>query len=235
MVYLTVNNIMLKKNILKYFPIHYYKSYISYSQEGEDMILKALYQSRKNYKGFFVDVGAHHPVRFSNTYNFYKKGWKGINIEPSPTAMGAFKLIRRRDINLNLGVASKKDILTFYCFNEPALNTFSQEIALRVNSTEKYRIIQEIKINVLPLSEILDSHVPAGIKIDFLSIDVEGLDFEVLQSNNWEKYKPEYLLIEDNVALDRIPESKVYQFLTNIGYQVIAKTLRTLIFKYPYS
>ena len=133
----------LKKTLLKYLPIHYFKSYTSYSQDGEDMILKALYENKKNYKGFFVDVGAHHPVRYSNTYYFYKKGWRGINVEPTPTAMRSFNLLRRRDINLNLGVASKKDVLVFYCFDEPALNTFSKEAAVRVNESSKsYKILK---------------------------------------------------------------------------------------------
>ena len=223
----------LKKFILKHFPIQNYKSYTSYSQDGEDMILKALYENRKNYKGFFVDVGAHHPVRYSNTYYFYKAGWTGINIEPTPTIMSSFKLFRRRDTNLNMGVARTKDKLTFYCFNEPALNTFSEEVAKRVDSADnKYRITKELQVDVLPLSEILDLHVPRGRKIDFLSIDVEGLDFEVLQSNDWTKYKPQYLLVEDNSVLDKVPESEVYHYLADIGYKPIAKTLRTLIFEY---
>ena len=222
----------LKKFILKHFPIHNYRSYTSYSQDGEDMILKALYENRKYYKGFFVDVGAHHPVRYSNTYHFYKKGWSGINIEPTPTIMSSFKLFRRRDINLNLGVSGKKDTLTFYCFNEPALNTFSEGVAKKVDAAEnKYKIIKELQVDVLPLGEILDRHVPHGKKIDFFSIDVEGLDFEVLQSNNWAKYKPQYLLVEDNSALDKIAESPVYEYLSAMGYKPIAKTLRTLIFE----
>ena len=74
----------LKKTILKYFPIDRYLSLKSYSQEGEDMVLRSFFEGQKNYKGFFVDVGAHHPYRFSNTLHFYKKGWRGINIDPQP-------------------------------------------------------------------------------------------------------------------------------------------------------
>ena len=62
-----------KALILKYFPVHYFKPYTSYSQEGEDMILKSFFENKKHYRGFYVDVGAHHPVRYSNTYFFYKK------------------------------------------------------------------------------------------------------------------------------------------------------------------
>lgn len=224
--------INIKKNLLKYFPVHYFISHSSYSQEGEDMILRSFYEGKKNYKGFFVDVGAHHPLRFSNTYYFYKKGWKGINIEPTPTAIRSFNLLRKRDINLSMGVASKRDELTFYCFNEPALNSFSKDLSLKIHASGRYKIIKEVKIPVVPLREILDKHLPNGVKIDFLSIDVEGLDIEVLLSNDWEKYQPEYILVEDRIELETLSESNIYNCLKGKGYKLIAKTLRTLFFKH---
>ncbi len=222
----------IKSKILKYFPFHYFKSYSSYSQDGEDMILKSFYENQKNYKGFYVDVGAHHPVRYSNTYFFYKKGWKGINIEPTPTAIRLFNLFRSRDINLNLGVAEKPSKLTFYCFNEPALNTFSEEVALSVDKKEKYFITKKLEVDVLPLRDILKKHVPPGAKIDFLTVDVEGLDFEVLKSNDWDNFSPEYLLVEGHATFEEIFTYDIYVYLKEKNYSIVAKTLRTLIFKH---
>src|SRR4051812_17526869 len=100
-----------KKALSKVLPVNYFKSLTSYSQEGEDMVLQSFYEGRKKYKGFYIDVGAHHPYRFSNTLFFYKKGWRGINIEPTPNAVKAFNIFRRRDINLNIGISSKRDKL----------------------------------------------------------------------------------------------------------------------------
>ncbi len=194
------------------------------------MILKSFYENKKGYRGFFVDVGAHHPVRYSNTWYFYKKGWKGINVEPTPTAMRAFNWLRRRDVNLNIGVAEKKDHLTFYCFNEPALNSFSREASLNAAKNSHYRIISELSIPVLPLKEILENHVPAGQKIDFMTIDVEGLDLEVLRSNDWQRFSPDYLLVEGHVEFEELHDYDVYQFLTALNYRLVAKTFRTLIF-----
>lgn len=223
----------IKSIVLKYLPLHHYKSYRSYSQDGEDMILKAFYENKKGYKGFYVDVGAHHPVRYSNTYYFYKKGWRGINIEPTPTAIKPFKILRSRDINLNVGVGAVRDNLTFYCFNEPALNTFSEEVALSVEQkNNKYKITQRVKVEVLPLRDILDSYLPTGVKIDFMSIDVEGLDFEVLKSNDWDKYSPEYLLVEGHLEFEDIFSYDIYQYLKERNYKLVAKTFRTLIFKH---
>lgn len=223
----------VKSLILKYLPLHHFKSYRSYSQDGEDMILKSFYENKKGYKGFYVDVGAHHPVRYSNTYFFYNRGWKGINVEPTPTAIRPFKILRSRDINLNVGVGSKRDSLTFYCFNEPALNTFSEELALEVDKKDnKYRITKRVKVEVLPLSEILKNHLPPGVKIDFMTVDVEGLDLEVLRSNDWNKYSPEYLMVEGHIDFEELVKYDIYQFLTEKNYKLVAKTFRTLIFKH---
>jgi FkbM family methyltransferase len=223
----------LKKLLLEYLPVNYFQSYVSYSQEGEDMVLRSFYEGQKKYKGFFVDVGAHHPYRFSNTLYFYKKGWRGINIEPTPGAIKAFSIFRKRDINLNIGISPVKDFLTFYCFNEPALNGFSKEISEeRNNAATNYKIIKEVAIQTLPLAEVFDNHLPMGQKIDFLTIDVEGLDLAVLQSNNWQRYKPSYIAVEDRIDFEDLSKSEVYSYLKKQGYHLVAKTLRTLFFKY---
>jgi FkbM family methyltransferase len=222
----------IKKALSKYLPVNYFAYSKSYSQDGEDMILKAIYEQKKGYKGFFVDVGAHHPVRYSNTNYFYKRGWKGINIEPTPSAIGAFNTFRKRDINLNIGIGPEKTKLRFYCFNEPALNSFSEEVSKRIDAeSAKYKIIKELDIDVLPLGDVLDQHLPANITIDFLSIDVEGLDYQVLLSNNWDKYKPSVILVEENVNVDELNNSPIYKFLKDKGYTFFAKTLRTCVYR----
>lgn len=222
----------IKKVILKYIPVHYFKKYLSYSQEGEDMVLRSFFEGRKNYKGFYIDVGAHHPYRFSNTLYFYKQGWRGINIEPTPGAIKAFNFFRKSDINLNIGISEEKAKLLFYCFNEPALNGFSREISEeRDGNASTYRIIKRIEVETYPLAFVLDNYLPPNQKIDFLSIDVEGLDLIVLKSNNWQKYRPSYILVEDRIDFANLANSEVYSFLKEQGYQLVGKTLRTLFFK----
>ena len=177
-----------------------YKNYLdrfafkAYSQEGEDMILRRMFE-RKSI-GFYVDVGAHHPKRFSNTYFFYKRGWTGINIDAMPGSMKLFKKFRNKDINLEIPLASKEQLLTFFSFNEPALNSFSKELSEGRNGKNGYFIKDEINLSTQKLSTVLDNFLPNGTEIDFLSIDVEGFDLDVLYSNNWEKYKPKVILIE---------------------------------------
>jgi FkbM family methyltransferase len=196
------------------------------------MVLASFYEGKKGYKGFYVDVGAHHPYRFSNTNFFYKKGWRGINIEPTPEGIKAFNIFRRRDINLNIGISGKSGKLLFYCFNDAALNGFSKEVSEdRNNRPNKYKIIKEIEVETQPLSYVLDKYLPENQQIDFITIDVEGLDLEVLQSNNWEKYKPLYIAVEDSINFTTLADSEIHTFLEKQGYQLIAKTLRTLFFK----
>jgi hypothetical protein len=110
----------------------------SYSQEGEDAILYRLFENLQN--GFFVDIGAHHPFRFSNTYKFYKLGWRGINIDAMPGSMEAFKAARPNDINLEIPVSDKEEDLPFFTFNDHALNTFSEELAKERDGKDIYKI-----------------------------------------------------------------------------------------------
>jgi FkbM family methyltransferase len=204
----------------------------SYSQEGEDIILNKLLQYKKD--GFYIDIGAHHPLRFSNTYIFYKRGWSGINIDALPGSMIEFNKLRKRDINLEIGISSKIQNLRFFCFNEPAFNTFNEIEAKNKNGKNGNKIINQIEIKTYPLSEIIDKYLPSSnTKIDFLSIDVEGFELEVLKSNNWEKYKPSFLLIEElkKELTQIVNESEVYKFLITKNYKLIAKTFNTSFYK----
>ncbi len=215
----------IKKIVYKYMNIYFH---LSYSQEGEDMILRRIFGKQQT--GFYIDVGAHHPKRFSNTYFFYKKGWKGINIDAMPGSMKIFKKIRKRDINVEKPIAGKKQTLTYYAFNDPALNGFSKQLS---NSRigKKYFIKYTKKMRTFTLEDILDRHLPANQKIDFLSIDVEGLDFDVLKSNNFTKHSPKIIIIEmlfNN--LEEIINNNIYKFLNSKNYSFYAKTVNSVFF-----
>ncbi|WP_330205437.1 FkbM family methyltransferase [Cyanobacterium sp. Dongsha4] len=204
---------------------------MAYSQEGEDLVLARFFKRQKD--GFFVDVGAHHPQRFSNTYIFYLRGWKGINIDPLPNSMQKFNELRPNDINLELAISNNDQRLVYYQFNEPALNGFSPEISKERDGLRgQYKIISQTEIQTYKLSEILDQYLPSDQSIDFLSIDVEGLDLEVLKSNNWEKYRPKLILAEDlsRLSLKQLQHSKLVSFLDQLGYEIYAKTVNTLFF-----
>ena len=222
-------NVIEKLNIIKnnYFDGFSLKSY---SQEGEDMILRRLFEKQKT--GFYVDVGAHHPKRFSNTFFFYKKGWRGINIDAMPNSMSLFNKIRPRDINLEIPISDKKQKLKYYMFNEAALNCFSKELAEKRNGKYDYKIISEKEMETSTLEEILEKHLPYDQEIDFMSIDVEGLDLQVLKSNNWRLFRPKIVLMEViDSSINEIADSKEYKYLAEFGYETFAKTVNTVIFQ----
>jgi len=116
-------------------------------------------------------------------------------------------------------------------FNEPALNGFSEEMSNSRNGLKGYRIIKEIDLHTKTLKEVLDSNIIEDQHIDFMTIDVEGLDYDVLVSNDWTKYKPSIILIEDiGFDLHNMGNSKVYNYLIGKGYCLIVKIFNTLFF-----
>ncbi|HJT73497.1 MAG TPA: FkbM family methyltransferase, partial [Chitinophaga sp.] len=198
----------------------------AYSSEGEDLILKRIFDNKTN--GVYVDVGAHHPFRVSNTYLFYKMKWKGINIDPMPGSKAMFDKYRPQDVNLEMGVSAVRQQLTYHIFNEPALNTFSSDKVTEYTQDPKYKVIRQQKIETWPLADILDHYLPAGTTIDFLTIDAEGLDMDVLRSNNWQKYRPAYILVESNpFQLADMSNSELGRFMQEAGYTIFAKTYYT--------
>lgn len=202
----------------------------SYSQEGEDMILRRIFE--KQATGFYIDVGAHHPKRFSNTYFFYKKGWNGINIDAMPNSMLAFKKQRSRDINIELPISNEKQVLTYYAFNEPALNGFSKQISEARDGLNNYKIEFTKDIETSTLEEILDKNLSPNKAIDFLSIDVEGLDYDVICSINFKKYKPRVILVEIlGSSLSSLMQDPIFVLLHAEGYELYAKAVNTVIFK----
>jgi FkbM family methyltransferase len=203
-------------------------SFRTYSQTGEDMILRHLYLGQET--GFYVDVGAHHPRRFSNTHYFHRRGWRGINIDAMPGSMNAFRRERPRDINLELGVGEREGAMTFHVFQEGALNTFDAELAAQ-RARNGTRVLREIAVPVRPLAAILREHLPANTRIDFLTVDVEGLDLEVLRSNDWETHRPRCVVAEaEDLDLDAPAESALCGFMRERGYRLYAKTIASVFF-----
>jgi FkbM family methyltransferase len=195
-----------------------------YSQEGEDMVIRRLVGKKK--EGFFVDVGAFHPVKLSNTYHFYRRGWRGINIDARPGSMQLFQKLRPEDTNLEVAIGNQEGVIDFYIFEEPAFNTCNPAHA------GGHIKVQEIAIR--PLQAVLKENVPKGQQIDFLSIDVEGLDLEVLKSNDWQVFSPNFILVESLMthSIEEALHSELACFLKNKGYQLVAKTKNTLCFQH---
>ena len=203
---------------------------VSFSQEGEDLLLARIFNDGR--PGTYVDVGAHHPFRFSNTYLFYKLGWRGINIDAAPGSMTKFNQYRRGDTNLETGVSLAPEALRFFSFAEPALNTFSASLA-ESRARTGHAIIQESVVTCAPLSAILRDCKYAAIGGNsFLSVDVEGLDLDVLRSNDWSSYRPSFIVAEIlGKNLEEVTRSPITTYLREQGYRPYSKLSASVIFK----
>lgn len=211
------------------------EAHISYSQLGEDMLLRSFLNARLldvDYKGFWVDIGAHHPSRFSNTKIFYDRGWRGINVDASPTAIKHFNRARPRDTNINVGIGEFPGKLAYFKFADSATNTFSQEFAEKAKA-EGATYLGSTLVQVTTLRELLDKYLTPHQHIDFLTIDTEGLDISILRSNDWTTYRPDYILIEihGDGHNEKILNGTVCQYLHEQGYEFAAQSLITTLFK----
>lgn len=199
-----------------------YHSYApSFSSAGEDMILRHIVGSDKM-DGFYVDVGAYDPVRFSNTYFFYLNGWRGINIEPRPGSRALFDRVRPRDTNLEMGISAERGELTYYVVGEDStMNSFSREFLEHIDMLGAVQ--REVSVPVLPLSEALSRHLPEGQTIDFMNVDCEGHDLAVLESNDWERFRPRLVVVEDKGADPS--RSEIVAAMARRGYEVCVQNV----------
>ncbi|MFC0588683.1 FkbM family methyltransferase [Novosphingobium aquiterrae] len=199
----------------------------SYSQEGEDILIGPLLEHIQ--AGFYVDVGCHHPYRFSNTYRLYRRGWSGLCIDPLPGVTEAFARARPRDVVVAAGISQEPGELEYVMFNEPALNTFDPALAEAQSARPAYHVIQRKKVATLPLRDVLARH---GVgQIDFMTVDVEGLDLQVLASNDWQRWRPRLVLAESlSARLDTIFDDPLYRFMVVQGYAGVQKIGRNILF-----
>lgn len=171
----------------------YVKPY--FSQFGEDIAIEMFLDNKKN--GFYVDVGAFHPIDISNTYKLYSRfHWRGINIEPNRQQIALFEKLRPRDINVQAAVSGTEGQWDYFKFEDATFNTLSKERADQLQQQGFSCSVE--KIQALPLTRMMAKYLPANQSIDLMSVDCEGHDLEVLASNDWTKYRPGLVLVEDH-------------------------------------
>jgi FkbM family methyltransferase len=220
-------NVEIKNFIKRLLGLEY--RVVCYSQEGEDIILDRLLADQQH--GFYVDIGAHHPKRFSNTYLFYRRGWRGMNIDAMPGSMEAFRRIRPRDINLEIGISAEKGVKEFHVFHEEALNTFNGVLA-EEHVRQGWKRKNIVQVHVETVNTLLAEHVPVNTHIDFLTIDIEGLDDAVLTTLDFTRYHPRVIVCEAlNKNVQDVLSSKLASLLTKEGYYLHSKLCNSCIWK----
>ena len=183
----------------------------TYAMEGEDLEIIEFLKNIKN--GFYVDAGGFHPLDRNNTYLLYKKNWRGINIDLSEFSIDLFNFARPEDININVAVSNKDGEINFYYMKKLSqLSTIKKDIALKGMHGD----IKEKKINSKKLTTIINNTKFKNKKIDFLNIDLEGADFDALQSLDFEIYRPKLICVE--IHDKDIENSKINLFLKKLNY-----------------
>ncbi|CAB3806485.1 hypothetical protein LMG27177_06088 [Paraburkholderia fynbosensis] len=199
-----------------------------YSQFGEDAVLREII-SPTCAKGVYVDVGAYHPIKFSNTYALYKRGWRGINIDMDPVKIEAFKLARASDINVCAAISNEKAVKQIYNFSTYGLtSTLDPDVAAAgAMAPTSIRSVE-----TTTLDDVLGRSRYSDHEIDLLSIDAEGHDYHVLKSLDLFKYKPKIIVIESSSRSIRdVIESATYNYLEQQGYRLVSWTHLSLIFR----
>tara|TARA_B100001027_G_C16258317_1_gene328097 strand:- start:539 stop:1237 length:699 start_codon:yes stop_codon:yes gene_type:complete len=177
---------------------------------GEDIFVRRFF--KKTSKGFYVDVGAYHPIKGSLTYDLYKNNWTGMNIDLSKISIDLFKISRPKDINLRNAITDF-DGKTFFYESSP----INQQNSL----IENYNA-EKIEIDCYKLNSILENHKIQ--KVDYLNIDAEGNDFKVISTFDFKKYKPSLVSIEyNNYNFENLMDSDINILLEKNDFKIVSK------------
>lgn len=174
---------------------------ISFAQNYEDVILRKLFGEKQN--GFYVDVGAFHPIKNSVTKYFYDMGWTGVNLEPNLDMLTAFEEYRPRDTNLDWALSSSSGRKPFYVSPDQGWSTLNSELADAYSRAGDCLIAGQADTHTL--EHLFETVV--NQEVDFLKIDVEGHEREVILGGNWQKFRPTVLIAETTAPL-LLSESK---------------------------
>lgn len=227
-------------NIIRRMPVLYelgvmlrdYKSYFSsikrgsFSQHGEDVFIYNYFKNKNC--GRYLDIGASHPYRISNTYLLYSRGWTGVTVEPIPRLGLLHKKWRAKDELLPVAVGSASGKLTFFEMTPSVLSTLDENVARDYIENARAVLCRTYNIEVMSVDAVF-AYTARGGPIDFVSIDVEGLDAELLEAIDLNRYKPALLCIEIN---DDISRKKIENIIYKSEYRVV-KELGCNLFAAP--
>lgn len=195
--------------------LKHYKNKITYAQNREDLLLEAFFHDQK--KGFYVDVGGFDPDYDSVTKLFYLKGWSGINIEPQPDQYKKFEKRRKRDINIDAAISDTSGTTKLRIYQSGGLSTLSNVLKKKYAQTSSAETdtYKEEAVRLVRLDDLFKKYNVTNI--DFMKVDVEGLEKQVLKSNNWKKYRPRVLCVEAGIS-----DKEVNQYLaTQCEYTLV--------------
>ncbi|WP_051379811.1 FkbM family methyltransferase [Bradyrhizobium murdochi] len=205
----------------------------SYSQAGEDLIIDFVAKAMQIEEVTYLDIGAHHPSQFSNTYLFYRRGFQGVLVEPDPELMASIKRVRPRDVCIEAGVGvTSARVAQFFVMSTRTLNTFSEAEAKRYEAMGTQRIEKVLPVPLITFDDIFADRF-LDKEPTLVSIDVEGLDFDVLSTLNLNKYRPAIICVETlqySETREEVKDTRIAQLMSDNGYFAFGDTYINTIF-----
>lgn len=237
----------MKKNFFLHFSLKnksFYKLYLfynlyirnlkyyfskSYSQLDEDVFLKKYFNKKK---GFYVDIGCHHPFKHNNTFLLYKDGWSGINIDLNKISIDLFNIARPRDVNICTAITNKKGLVKYYL---PDNNPLSSEITISKNFSKILKnhhgnLYKSFSTNGTTWDSIEKKYKSYIKTIDLLKIDIEGSDLKVLKTIKLNSLRPRLIMVEA-VHFDRKGRRDIIKYLKMKNYKILYDNKLNVIFK----
>ncbi len=213
-------------------PAYWRSALPSFAQQGEDIIVMTLFSRLGIKKPSYLDIGAHDPIIYNNTFLMYVNGGRGVLVEPNPALTDRLRRARPRDTVLQVGVAlTAQKEADYYVFPEASQNnTFSLEDVRRVEKTLGDRSRHEVtQVALVNINDIIKEHFK-GEAPEFLSIDVEGLDLDILKSLDFSRYRPKIICVETLVFGENRSDEKIFDLMKSNGYTVLGSTHVNTIF-----
>lgn len=221
---------IIKKAVYSMVPPPYVPA--SYSQAGEDAVLRWLFADKKTERISYLDVGTNAPDNWNNTYLFYRDGARGVCVEADKTLIPEITRVRPGDKTLNVGVStSEGGEAQLYLFDPKGMSTFDKEEADKRAASGKYRITEIARVRLLSINTILRDNFDRCP--DLLSLDIEGLDLPVLKTLDFERYPIPVICVETCSYSEnhiRPKDPAIAGFMLSQGYEIYADTYINTIF-----
>ena len=219
----------ISESSIFYKPYLYYNLYIrykalrkrnTYSQDQEDLFINDYFKDKNS--GFYIDIGCYHPIKYSNTALLYNRGWKGINIDMNQTSIDLFNILRKRDKNICAAISntSKKTIQYFDHLFSP-INTLDKNFSSIASKKLSFRKHTEKTIQTYKFNQIIQKYNINIKQIDFINIDVEAHDLEVLESIDLSIFNAKIICVEIANNQNNIKEKKLRDYLNKYNYELI--------------
>ncbi len=210
----------------------YKNANLTFSQTGEDLLIKSASRFLEITDPTYLDIGANHPIYLSNTFLFYLAGSRGVCIEPNPSLASFFQKKRPRDTVLQIAIAPTNGITTLHIVSDNALSTTAKTQAAHFKQSSKHSVVQEIKVPAKTMADIIDEYFPAKDP-DIISLDIEGMDLQVLESFDFHRSRPPIFCVE-TLTYDEAKNGKkitqIIDLMVSRDYFVFADTFLNTIF-----